>query len=224
MSFFFSQGALGALLMIALVRAVSTRTKEICARALLNLLNDGTIDEVLEEGAVQAFATLCNLDSEECLSVCAMAFQVLSHHPKGRLKIVSKQAIMRGLFSLIRSTSMETQKLCGRTVYNLLLDSETQVKAATSGALGVVKVICTLNDPRAYFDCANAIAKISELPMAREYIIKENIPSALVLLAQQPYQLIVVATIRAICCLSTYKHLRAGKSLEDLSSLVGWHG
>ena len=164
-----SQGALGALLMIALVRAVSTRTKEICARALLNLLNDSTIDEVLEEGAVQAFATLCSLDSEECLSVCAMAFQVLSHHPKGRVKIVSKRAIMLGLFSLIRSTNSETQKLCGRTVYNLLLDPDTQEKAATSGALGVIKVICTLKDPRACLDCANAVAKISELPAAREH-------------------------------------------------------
>jgi hypothetical protein len=197
--------------MIALVRAVTTRTKEICARALLHLLNDSTIEPMLDEGTLQAFAALCGLESEEALNVCARAFSVLSHHPKGRLKIVSKKAIMQGLYSLVRSSRVDTQKLCGRTVYNLLISPEAQKLATAHGAMAVVKVVCTLRDPRTSVDAANAIAKVSDLPMCREHIIRESIPYALVLLLQENHQQTAVASMRALCCLSATKSMRRGE-------------
>jgi hypothetical protein len=200
------QGAVGALLMIGLVRAVTTRTREVCARALVNLVTDATVQLVLEEGVAQGLASLCGLDSEDCLRVCAQAFWVLSRHAAGRAKLTSRRSIMQGLCSLIRAGSEETRKLCGATVYNLLIDPATAAPAAEAGALGVVKVLCTVVDPGVNVDCANAIAKISACATCREHMAKESIPQAMVLLAQQNEdRRTAVAALRALCCLTLFQ-------------------
>ena len=200
------QGAVGALLMICLVRAVTTRTREVCARALVNLVTDATVRLVLEEGVAQGLASLCGLDSEDCLRVCAQAFWVLSRHAAGRAKLTSRRSIMQGLCSLIRSGSEETRKLCGATVYNLLVDPATAAPAAEAGALGVVKVMSTVADPGMTVDCANAVAKISACGTCRERMAKESIPEAMVLLAQQSEDLrTAVAALRALCCLTLFQ-------------------
>lgn len=46
----------------------------------------------------------------------------------------------QGLFSLVRSTRMETRKVAGAAVHNLLLAPETQVAATMAGGLAVLKV------------------------------------------------------------------------------------
>ncbi len=200
------QGAVGALLMIGLVRAVTTRTREVCARALVNLVTDATVRLVLEEGVAQGLASLCGLDSEDCLRVCAQAFWVLSRHAAGRAKLTSRRSIMQGLCSLIRAGDEETRKLCGAAVYNLLVDPLTAAPAAEAGALGVVKVLCTVADPRVNVDCANAVTKISGCATCRERMAKESIPQAMVLLAQQNEdRRTAVAALRALCCLTLFQ-------------------
>jgi hypothetical protein len=198
------QGAVGSLLMIALVRAVTTQTREVCARALLNLITEGTTAKVIDDGITQGLASLCGLDSEMCLQICAQAFWTLSLYPVGRAKIASKRNIMQGLCSLIRSDVVTTRTLCGATVLNLLLlEADTAVLATEAGALGVVKVMCTSGDAAVQVECAHAIAKIASLAACRAHMPKESIPQAMVLLAQQNQdEATAVAALRALTCLA----------------------
>jgi len=198
------QGAVGALLMIALVRAVTTQTREVCARALLNLITEETTARVIDDGITQGLASLCGLDSEMCLQICAQAFWTLSLYPVGRAKIASKRNIMQGLCSLVRSDVVTTRTLCGATVLNLLLlEADTAVLATEAGALGVVKVMCTSGDAAVQVECAHAIAKIASLAACRAHMPKESIPQAMVLLAQQNQdEATAVAALRALTCLA----------------------
>ena len=198
------QGAVGALLMIALVRAVTTQTREICARALLNLITEETTAKVIDCGITQGLASLCGLDSEMCLKICAQAFWTLSLHPIGRAKIASKRNSMQGLCSLIRSDVIATRTLCGATVLNLLLlEADTAVLATKAGALSVVKVMCTSGDAAVQVVCAHAVAKIASIAACRAHMPKESIPQAMVLLAQQNQdEATAVAALRALTCLA----------------------
>jgi len=199
-----NQGAVGALLMIALVRAVTTKTREVCARALLNLITEETTAKVIDCGITQGLASLCGLDSEVCLKICAQAFWTLSLHPIGRAKIASKRNSMQGLCSLIRSNVITTRTLCGAAVLNLLLlEADTAVLATEAGALGVVKVMCTSGDAAVQIVCAHAVAKIALLAACRAHMPKESIPQAMVLLAQQNQdEATAVAALRALTCLA----------------------
>lgn len=198
------QGAIGALLMIALVRAVTTQTREVCARALLNLITEESTARVIDDGITQGLASLCGLDSEICLQICAQAFWTLSLHPIGRAKISSKKYIMQGLCSLVRSDSIMTRSLCGATILNLLLlEPETAVLATEAGALAVVKVMCTSGDADIQVECARAIAKIAPLAACREHMSKDSIPHAMVLLAQQNQNTAAAVTaLQALTCLA----------------------
>lgn len=52
------QGAVAAIQMIAMVRAVTDETKLACAKALLNLLTEATLEKMVEASLVQALASL----------------------------------------------------------------------------------------------------------------------------------------------------------------------
>lgn len=58
------EGAMTSLFMIALVRAVGTHTKQVCAQALLNLVGGDCVEQLIREGVVRAFATLSFLECE----------------------------------------------------------------------------------------------------------------------------------------------------------------
>ena len=60
-----SSGALSSILMVALVRAVGVSTKQVCAKALLNLLAGACTDRLISDGVVGAFATLSFVDCKE---------------------------------------------------------------------------------------------------------------------------------------------------------------
>lgn len=53
-----------SLFMIALVRAVGTHTKQVCAQALLNLVGGECVELLIREGVVRALATLSFLECE----------------------------------------------------------------------------------------------------------------------------------------------------------------
>jgi hypothetical protein len=59
------EGAVAAIMMIAMVRAVTPRTKQTCAKALLNLLTEQSLELMVEEGLVQALTSLAKLEDTQ---------------------------------------------------------------------------------------------------------------------------------------------------------------
>lgn len=93
------EGAVRALLMIAMVRAVSSDTKDTCLRALLNLLNAETIKSmVAQEGIIKvlpAFATIAPP------ALVSLLFSKLLRHPVGRNALCSERRALQSLFELM---------------------------------------------------------------------------------------------------------------------------
>ena len=67
-----SHGVLQTLLMISLVRSVSHTTKQLAARAMLNMLvEDIHMDAVIEAGVIRAFGSLAGTNYMKTQAICA---------------------------------------------------------------------------------------------------------------------------------------------------------
>ena len=149
------QGGVAALMMICMVRAVSHLTKQVCAKALLNLLCTPAVREnwlpaLAKEGLVQACSVLSRLSEEETMRVCASIFCTLSAQgPAGRALLVERRSTLLDVFGLMRSRDRTTQVVCGKTACNLLGHVDSQQPAVRAGAVSVLTSLCTLGDPEA---------------------------------------------------------------------------
>ena len=80
-------------LMISLVRSVSNGTKQLCARALLNLVSDDNLPAIISAGVIRAFSTLSHLEDSHTQYICARGFLLLSASIGGRETIVQKRTV-----------------------------------------------------------------------------------------------------------------------------------
>ena len=55
-----NQGAISELMIVALVRAITDRTKVVCAQTLMNLLVENTADYMIREGLIWALSESTN--------------------------------------------------------------------------------------------------------------------------------------------------------------------
>jgi hypothetical protein len=98
-------GVLQILLMISLVRAVANTTKQLCARALLNLLADSNIEALKAAGAVRVFATMSAIENLPIQNICARAFLIFTGNESMREDIVSRLPVLHAIFSMVISVT-----------------------------------------------------------------------------------------------------------------------
>ncbi|GMI01635.1 hypothetical protein TrLO_g11104 [Triparma laevis f. longispina] len=244
--------AIHAIMMIAMVRAVDATTKEYCSKAILNLMGETLSNEsILEQGALQMFGTFCITDNETMMSICAKVFCLTSGTKVGRAYILKRKSSLKGLFSLIRSKVRETQLNCTKAVLNLLSCEDSMRVAVNYGALVVVRVLTTLEDFSSDVEtlsaaggstaeveklhlslretrqnCETSVAKIlTQMVKDRvcmDTMIKENLPSVLVLLCQSTNTETVLHSVRAICSCSFYKRMRQPLIKAGCVSCLVW--
>ncbi|CAM9447883.1 unnamed protein product, partial [Hapterophycus canaliculatus] len=140
-------GGVAALMMIALVRSVSLETKQICAKALLNLVAEETLPALLDEGIVPAATNLSKLDDEDSMRACATVFALLSTDSRGRAKFVERRSALVSLFELLRSTDQGTKVICGKAVCNLVSCPDSQLEAVEAGAVPCLRQLAKLGVP-----------------------------------------------------------------------------
>jgi hypothetical protein len=205
------EGAVTALMMIAMVRAVSPITKQNCARALLNLLKEGTLVPMVEDGLVQAFTALAKLESEDTMLICATVFCVLTADPLGRTRVAAKQSTLIALFGLLRSDAEHTQILCGRAVNNLLLNPDSQEPTVRAGAVVAVKKLAELKTPESASLSSAAYFIMSVNRTSCGSIVAEDALSSLVSLVSLSHtyhRQAVLNSLRALCSLSWITEVR----------------
>jgi hypothetical protein len=95
------EGAVGVLMMISMVRAVSVSTKETCIRALLNLLNAETMKHMVKEGLVKILSAYAGLASRQVAMLITMIFGKLLNHPVGRNALCAERSSLHSLFELM---------------------------------------------------------------------------------------------------------------------------
>jgi len=211
-----NQGAVHALMMIVMVRSVQEVTKHLCAKALLNLMDDSSMSFLLKEGVVQAFAELAaSQTNEDTLEICAKALCMFSCFPGGRRKLTERKRTMEGLFALTHSSRIETKNDCCKAVCNLVMFSESCERAGATGALGVLKVLATLplpSDDPISLDIQTrvpyAMAIMVENEAARIMMTKEDAVGILIYLTRSLEEEVVVAAVRALTCFAYHKTMR----------------
>jgi len=243
--------AIHAVMMVAMVRAVKSATKELCAMSILNLITDETKIEILSQGVLQMFGTFCIHDNESMMAICSKVFCLSSTTKEGRKFIVKKKSSLLGLFSLIRSKCRETQLNCARAVLNMLSSDDTVNVATKYGGLVVLRVLTTLEDysndvtklaatgvdvhvveklhislREAKQSCettlTKVLAKMVNDPFCMEEMIKENMASVLILLAQSTCAETVKGAVRAFCSCAYHKKMRAPMINAGCVSSIVW--
>lgn len=142
-----SHGILQTILLIALVRTVKDRTKLICARAVMNLMSDDTIEALKAAGAIRVFASIAAVQDTNINDQCAQGFLVFTTTPQRREDICARNSVLKALFLMIKSPSVTCRQIVGRTVCNLLSCERSQRASIAAGALHVVKIISTMDYP-----------------------------------------------------------------------------
>ncbi|KAH7487626.1 uncharacterized protein KRP23_2834 [Phytophthora ramorum] len=119
------EGAVGVLMMISMVRAVSVSTKETCIRAVLNLLNAETMKHMVKEGLVKILSAYAALASKQVATLVTIIFGKLLNHPVGRNALCAERSSLLALFQLMtyeldpeeRRLASLHEKLLGELVF-----------------------------------------------------------------------------------------------------------
>ncbi|CAM9151716.1 unnamed protein product, partial [Ectocarpus sp. 13 AM-2016] len=174
-------GGVAALMMIALVRSVSLETKQICAKALLNLVAEDTLLALIEEGIVPAATNLSKLDDEDSMRACATVFALLSADPRGRAKFVQRKSALVSLFGLLRSTDQGTQVICGKAVCNLVSCPDSQLSAVGAGAVPCLRQLAKLGVSEIEASIAMAFLLMSGNSKCRMEVTSTALPTVVYL-------------------------------------------
>merc|ERR1719502_199622 len=166
------QGGMKALMMICMVRTVNPNTKQICAKAILNLLTPETMPDIIEEGLITACSSLSKLSDETTLKACALLSCVVSNDSFGRKKLCEKVGALNGLFKLMGKTDeISTKIIVGNAICNLLSYLDSRHITVKYGGVAVLNSICMIGDPKAEKICAESFYRIIDDEFCRKSMI-----------------------------------------------------
>jgi hypothetical protein len=111
-----NQGAISELMIVALVRAITDRTKVVCAQTLMNLLVENTADYMIREGLIWALSELSKLKGYPgVVRAAAVAFAVIVRSTHSRKRLIQEKGAIHSLMKLLRIDDAETRSLCWST-------------------------------------------------------------------------------------------------------------
>jgi len=178
------QGCVSSLMMIGMVRTMVDSTKQICAKALLNLLNEDSLEQLCDEGLVSTISSFTKLNDEPTMRICAQVFNFLSCNKMGRTKLVEKPAGLIGLLKLLKSNVLTTKVIVGKTICNLLCNIDSQADAVKVGAVAQLQNIATLGDDESQKECARAFFLICGNRENRQTIVSVRATPTIIVLAR----------------------------------------
>jgi hypothetical protein len=172
------EGGVAALMMVCMVRSVVLKTKELCLRALMNLLEDGTVSHLLEEGLVDAISSMAKLEDPAIVSLCAQLFNLVSTYEQGRVIVASRSSYLRSIFAMFGSNNAETRTIIARSCCNLVYSSDPQVldKVVADGALEILGSGASLDDPEASMQAIEAVFLLSQQARFTSVLATSRIP------------------------------------------------
>lgn len=202
------EDGVAALMMVCMVRSVSHTTKTLCVRALLNLLEDSTLDYLLKEGVIDAISSLGKLGEPgkladpQMIMLCARLFNQLSTYEQARLAFASRASYLKAVFEMFGSPDEETKVVIARSSCNLLYAKKTDVllKAVSAGILDVIGQGALLADSDASQQCLEGIFLLSQKSHFCPTIVASQIPYLLCSLCSGQKDMIKVEICLQIFC------------------------
>lgn len=177
------EGGVHALLMISMVQSVDRLTKVVCVLGLNNLLDETTVDFMLQEGIVVSMANLSKLEDAHISNLCAKVLNQLSKFPQARQKMVERQSSLHSIYKLAESQAIETQIIATRTCCNLLLDDQVRSAVMKSGVLPTLEKGLTVEHKDTVTHCLKSLYSLCSDSHFMESIAKTGLPATLCTIA-----------------------------------------
>ena len=188
--------------MIALVRSVSSKTKQLCARAVLNLITDENIAALKESGSTRIFGAIANSSSAVIQGICAQGFLLMSTTQERRDDLVTRRPVLQALFGMTRSTSARSRVFVGMTICNILASKDSMKAAIAGGALPVLKMIATQEVEELREAAARTIVSLAQVPVHAMKLMECPLVQILVLIMQHGNSFTLECAINALSALS----------------------
>lgn len=217
------------LLMISLVRTVSSQTKCNCAKALLNLVTDENLLFITNSGAVRIFASLSTTPFPPVQSVCSKGFHVLTSNRLRRGEVVKVRTVIQSLYHMMKSAattmSSNVKIRLGMSIINLLSCPSSNTDAISAGALSCLKIIATMEFEELREAVARIILNLALDEKVYPTLLREPIVPILILILQKHVTKISFAVaINGLSCLSQIpgfkKILLRDLALEALIGMI----
>lgn len=219
------------IIMIALVRTVSSQTKCTCAKALLNLVSDENLPSITESGAIRVFASLSTSPFLPVQTVCSKGFHLLTMNELRRKELVKNRTVVQALFHMIKSSTSTSSRVkirLGISVINLLSCPVTNMDAIESGALACLKIIATMDFEELREAVARVIMRMSADHSMHALLFKEPIVPILLLIIQRHQQPttfeLAVRSLRSLTSIDSFRKVLIRD--QGFDALIGavFHG
>ena len=213
---------LQTLLMISLVRAVGSKTKLLCTRALLNLMNESNIPALRASGAIRIFTTISQIDYAEAQLTCAKGFLSFTATDSRREDFCSRRAALTALFNMVKCASLKTRILTGVAICNLLACPSSQRPVINAGGLSALKIVATMDSRELQEATARVIMNLGVIPGLRPILLQASLVQILILILQQPSYWTFECAVYALTCLASSELFRR-QLIDDgcVKGLVG---
>lgn len=216
------ENILQTLLMISLVRAVGNKTKLLCTRALLNLMNEQNIPALKTSGAIRIFTTISQIDYVEAQLTCAKGFLSFTTTDARREDFCSRRAALTALFNMVKCNSLKARVLSGIAICNLLACPASQKPVINAGGLSALKIVATIDSKELQEATARVIMNLGVIPGLRPILLQASLVQILILILQQPSFWTFECVVYALTCLASSELFRR-QLIDDgcVKGLVG---
>ena len=203
-------GGVHALLMISMVKSVDKNTKFLCVLGLNNLLNETTLNFMLDEGLVGSIANLSKIGDNSISNLCAIIFNHLSKYEDARIKMIERVPNITALIKLSETNETMTQLIAIRTCCNLILDGYVRQEVIKNGGYSCLEKGIKSKDGPTIVQCLTTLLSVCNDQIFMESLSKTNIPSLLLdyILRDQTSSEEFTLIIQTICMLSSCKRSR----------------
>lgn len=205
-----SSGVLDLLMVIALVRSGHTHTKQLCARALLNLFTTTDVIPTLHDyDALRIFAGLSTINHIPTQVICARGFMTLTATEAWRKDLIEMPSILQALLNMINSPSEEAQLMTGIAVCNLLTCPTSQSTLIKYGGLDILNVlsISTVDDVKEAI--VATLFSLINVPTIQQALIDESAISMLLYFLQDANDKVFSTSLNALYQMAKYPSYRA---------------
>ncbi len=158
------QGGMHTLLMISMVHSVDRHTKVLCVNALCNLLDDNTVQYMVDEGISSSVANLSKLDDDQVVHLCAKMYNYLTKFGFAMTKMMEKTNLsFSAINKMLESNDPDTKMVAARTTANLALCADAQVSSAIidAGGLDILSKGSVLTASHASMQCIAALFAVT---------------------------------------------------------------
>ena len=185
MPWFLQDGAASGLIMIALFRSDALETKELCVRALFNLMHDPeSRRRLLKDEVVWAFTKLACSDgiNTAVRVMCAQALFSLSLDGETRARVMQQRA-MQALALVSRVPSAATKRAAAAAIRNLSWDAVPLSKMGKEGVVQPLLKLAAESHPSVSHHVAGALANLTCERMSCETLVDNRAVDVVLALA-----------------------------------------